>query len=87
MSRKRGTRVISTANMDHRRSRERRYYCPACGMVRAEKDIGGVSQVITRLSPARVIGHLMNGMGAETVGVGRETCPGGEIDIVKDRAP
>lgn len=81
------TRVRYSVGLDHRRAKEVRYYCPACGMVRAEKDIGGVSQVITRTSPARVIGHLKNGLGVGMVDMPRETCPGGEIDLVKDRAP
>ena len=83
MPQNKSRRVIHLSDLDRRRAREIRYYCPACGMVRAEKDIGGVSQVITKVSPARVIGHIMNGLGSGP----KQTCPGGEIDLVKDRAP
>lgn len=76
-------RVIRIPSSDQRRAREARYYCPACGMVREERSIGGHHNVITKVSPARVVGHLMNGIGAGP----NEMCPGGEIDLVKDRAP
>jgi hypothetical protein len=79
-------RVVYLSDLERARARQPRYYCPSCGMVRAERD-SGTPQVVTKASPARVLGHEMNGLGLFLVGLAREHCPGGEIDLVKDRAP
>jgi hypothetical protein len=68
-------------SLAHKDSKKPRYYCPACGMVRAVES-WGVTQVLTKVSPARVIGHYRH-----TDVKAKELCPGGEIDLVKDRAP
>lgn len=76
-------RAVHSLDLDRQRAREVRYYCPGCGMVRAVKS-WGVTQVLTKVSPARVISHyryVSDSMQAKVL------CPGGEIDLVKDRAP
>lgn len=88
MGKKRGRMATSLRAMDtdwvsmaHRDAKRPRYYCPACGMVRLESS-WGVKQVLTRVSPARVVAHERS-----TDGKNKIFCPGGDIDLVKDRAP
>lgn len=84
---RRARRQIVTSDdwtsLAHKDSKKPRYYCPACGMVRAVES-WGTTQVLTKVSPARVIGHFKNGL---MTGLPKELCPGGDIDLVKDRAP
>ncbi|WP_143672294.1 hypothetical protein [Streptomyces sp. OK228] len=66
-----------------------RYYCPGCGQVRPE---GGVGE---RESAAVVMRHYIYRSGPWPKGdeykigesLAKEICPGGVIDLVKDRAP
>lgn len=64
-------------SLAHRESKLPRWYCPSCGMVRAEESWGS-QQVIGD----RVIAHYKNTDVKDKV-----LCPGGKIDVVRDRAP
>lgn len=68
-----------------------RYYCPGCGQVRPE---GGIGERESD-GAAVVMKHYIYRSGPWPKGdefkagepLAKEICPGGEIDLVKDRAP
>ncbi len=69
--------------------RDKRFYCPACGMVRPDLGVepDGDEYAIRK--------HYINRPGPWPKGtrlpigepLAKETCRGGAIDLVKDRAP
>lgn len=69
---------------------EPRYYCPACGMVRPRQGVwetegGAVIRLHYLYRPGPWSDRQNDYQSGESLS--RGTCPGGEIDLVKDRAP
>lgn len=76
-ARKRRPEILDSTALAHRTAKKPRYYCPGCGMVRkAEAPM-----------ERQVIGNVVQ-KHMRMTGTGRnKSCPGGKIDLIRDRAP
>jgi hypothetical protein len=77
--------LLPAVNHDHRAAKGKRYYCPSCGMVAG--DDRQIAQVRHSGLGSTVRPHSLTSFLIQFEYLDATQCPGGPIDLEKDRAP